>query len=295
MPIRRTTKKGCRRPCRYEERLKREVGALSARAGAGPQAFSHAAAKCKPKREPLPLRRPLPCPHAARPATDSAAPSGFGEPVRFPRLPPDQPIHLPSSSSFADAHSSPLSPPRTGLNASHRRGVRVRQLWLRSSCCRAGCAGRDRVHHGPPIKVEATSALIAGSFTPRPAPAGGESGRPPGIPAFGKGLLGVPRGGSRVVVVLRVHDRRFVLSSLLRMRAWGARPCDGDFSCHDRMLVGYRCSGPLVPCDGGAHAPPERRLCVSKFGRFGKLIFLSRHFCSGRGAPRNGFQGLEWA
>eukprot|EP00966_Prymnesium_polylepis_P073308 1702189-Prymnesium_polylepis.1 len=36
-------------------------------------------------------------------------------------------------------------------------------------------------------------------------------------------LLGVPRGGSRVVVVLRVHDRRFVLSSLLRMRAWGAR------------------------------------------------------------------------
>ena len=144
-------------------------------------------------------------------------------------------------------------------------------------------------------RSKATSALIAGSFTPRPAPAGGESGRPPGIPAFGKGLLGVPRGGSRVVVVLRVHDRRFVLSSLLRMRAWGARPCDGDFSCHDRMLVGYRCSGPLVPCDGGAHAPPERRLCVSKFGRFGKLIFLSRHFCSGRGAPRNGFQGLEWA
>ena len=35
----------------------------------------------------------LPCPHAARPATDSAAPSGFGEPVRFPRLPPDQPVH----------------------------------------------------------------------------------------------------------------------------------------------------------------------------------------------------------
>ena len=144
-------------------------------------------------------------------------------------------------------------------------------------------------------RSKATSALIAGSFTPRPAPAGGESGRPPGIPAFGKGLLGVPRGGSRVVVVLRVHDRRFVLSSLLRMRAWGARPCDGDFSCHDRMLVGYRCSGPLVPCDGGAHAPPERRLCVSKFGRFGKLIFLYRHFCSGRGASRSGFQGLEWA
>eukprot|EP00966_Prymnesium_polylepis_P011951 274572-Prymnesium_polylepis.1 len=61
------------------------------------------------------------------------------------------------------------------------------------------------------------------------------------------------------------------------MRAWGARPCDGDVSCHDRMLVGYRCTGPLEPCDGGAHAPPER------------------HFCSGRGAPRNGFQGLEWA
>ena len=61
-------------------------------------------------------------------------------------------------------------------------------------------------------RSKATSALIAGSFTPRPAPAGGESGRPPGIPAFGKGLLGVPRGGSRVVVVLRVHDRRFVLS-----------------------------------------------------------------------------------
>ena len=59
-------------------------------------------------------------------------------------------------------------------------------------------------------RSKATSALIAGSFTPRPAPAGGESGRPPGIPAFGKGLLGVPRGGSRVVVVLRVHDRRFV-------------------------------------------------------------------------------------
>eukprot|EP00966_Prymnesium_polylepis_P092168 2133895-Prymnesium_polylepis.1 len=81
MPIRSTTKKGCRRLCRYEVFLLGEVGALSARAGAGLQAFSHAAAKCKPdEREPLPLRRPLPCQHAARPATDSAAPSGFGEP-----------------------------------------------------------------------------------------------------------------------------------------------------------------------------------------------------------------------
>eukprot|EP00966_Prymnesium_polylepis_P102444 2373240-Prymnesium_polylepis.1 len=32
---------------------------------------------------------------------------------------------------------------------------------------------------------------------PGQRPAGGESGRPPGIPAFGNGLLGVPRGGSR--------------------------------------------------------------------------------------------------
>eukprot|EP00966_Prymnesium_polylepis_P085691 1983966-Prymnesium_polylepis.1 len=37
-----------------------------------------------------------------------------------------------------------------------------------------------------------------------------------------------------------------------------ARPCDGEFSCLDHMLVGYRCSGPLMLCDGGAHAPSER-------------------------------------
>eukprot|EP00966_Prymnesium_polylepis_P195555 4532894-Prymnesium_polylepis.1 len=37
------------------------------------------------------------------------------------------------------------------------------------------------------------------------------------------GLLGVPRGGSRAVVVHRVHrvhDPCYVLSSLSRMRAW---------------------------------------------------------------------------
>eukprot|EP00966_Prymnesium_polylepis_P111510 2579478-Prymnesium_polylepis.1 len=75
------------------------------------------------------------------------------------------------------------------------------------------------------------------------------------------GLLGVPRGGSRADVVLRVYGRCFVLSH--RCRAWEvgsmcARPCDGDFSCLDRMLVDYRCSGPLMPCEGGVHSPPER-------------------------------------
>eukprot|EP00966_Prymnesium_polylepis_P284731 6578228-Prymnesium_polylepis.1 len=67
------------------------------------------------------------------------------------------------------------------------------------------------------------------------------------------------------------------------------------FVPRSHVLVGYRCSGLLVPCDGGAHAPPERRSCVSKIVRLGKLIVLSRHFCSGRCAPRNGFQGLERA
>jgi hypothetical protein len=184
--LRRTLFGGCPR-LRF---LLGEVGALSARAGAGPQAFSHAAAKCKPKREPLPLRRPLPCPHAARSATDSAAPSGFGEPVRFPRLPPDQPIHLPSSSSFADAHSSPLSPPRTGLNASHRRGVRVRQLWLRSSCCRAGCAGRDRVHHGPPLQVKGHLGAHRGLFHTQASASGWGVGSPPRHPGVRKRAAG---------------------------------------------------------------------------------------------------------
>eukprot|EP00966_Prymnesium_polylepis_P273112 6309341-Prymnesium_polylepis.1 len=59
------------------------------------------------------------------------------------------------------------------------------------------------------------------------------------------GLLGVPRGDSHTVVVHRVHDPCFVLSSLSHCESMGARPCDGDSSCLDRMLVGYRCSGPL--------------------------------------------------
>eukprot|EP00966_Prymnesium_polylepis_P046714 1082847-Prymnesium_polylepis.1 len=39
-----------------------------------------------------------------------------------------------------------------------------------------------------------------------------------------------------------------------------AKAVHGDVSCRDRMLAGCRCSGPLVPCGGGAHAPLERRL-----------------------------------
>ena len=129
-------------------------------------------------------------------------------------------------------------------------------------------------------RSKATSALIAGSFTPRQAPAGGESGRPPGIPAFGKGLLSVPRGGSRAVVVHGVHDPCFVLSSLSRMRARG---------CQGRAMAIFRVS---IACWWVTDAVARWCLAmegrtplqsavyvVSKFGRFGKLIFLSRHFC----------------
>eukprot|EP00966_Prymnesium_polylepis_P209079 4843526-Prymnesium_polylepis.1 len=66
----------------------------------------------------------------------------------------------------------------------------------------------------------------------------------------------------------------------------GARPCDGDFSCLDRMLVGFRCSGPLMPCDGGARAPPERRLCGFEIWAFWLLSnILADTFARGA-APR---------
>ena len=103
------------------------------------------------------------------------------------------------------------------------------------------------------------------------------------------------RGGSRAVVVLRVHDPCFVLSSLARMRAW----------LSGRAMAIFRVS---VACWWVTDAVARWCLAmegrtplqsavyvVSKFGRFGKLVFLSRHFCLGRGAPRDGFQGLEWA
>eukprot|EP00966_Prymnesium_polylepis_P317041 7325137-Prymnesium_polylepis.1 len=60
-------------------------------------------------------------------------------------------------------------------------------------------------------------------------------------------------------------------------------------------MVGYRCSGPLMPCDGGAHVPPEHRLCGFEILAFWLLSnILADTFARGA-APRDGFHGLEWA
>eukprot|EP00966_Prymnesium_polylepis_P025762 594051-Prymnesium_polylepis.1 len=57
-----------------------------------------------------------------------------------------------------------------------------------------------------------------------------------------------------------------------------AKAVHGDVLCRDRMLVGCLWSGPLVPCDGGAHAPPE----IAWFRNLGVL------FTNGRRRSRSG-------
>eukprot|EP00966_Prymnesium_polylepis_P133480 3085283-Prymnesium_polylepis.2 len=60
----------------------------------------------------------------------------------------------------------------------------------------------------------------------------------------------------------------------------------------DRMPVGYRCSSPLMPCDGGAHdfhcnyrLPPRRRGARDMaWGVWGEGRVLSRGCTEGRGA-----------
>eukprot|EP00966_Prymnesium_polylepis_P149327 3449910-Prymnesium_polylepis.1 len=49
-----------------------------------------------------------------------------------------------------------------------------------------------------------------------------------------------------------------------------------------------------MPCDGGAHAPPERHLCGFEIWAFWLLSnFLADTFARGAARPRDGFQGLE--
>ena len=221
-----------------------------------------------------PPRRPLPCSHAAPPPIDSAVPSGIGEPVRFPRLPPTGPsiMHVlvqlrrrPQLTLFTAVHRS---------ESQHRRGLRGRQSWSRASCSRGRAVlGVIEFVTGLCSRAKAASAFIAGSF----AASGWGVGSPPGHPGARDGAAG--RAARRQPRCRRAPHACPVLCALVVVahdhESMGARPCDGDFSCPDRMLF-YRCSGPLMPCDGGAHAPPERRLCGFEIWAFWSLSSLMK-------------------
>ena len=137
-----------------------------------------------------------------------------------------------SSSSLADAHSSPSSLPRTGLKVSTDEvfefancGIDLRALG------RAGLAVIEFVT-GLCSRAKATSTFrgLLASFAARcRSVSAWRVGSPPGIPAFGRGLLGISQGGSHAVVVHSVNDPCFVLSSLSRLRAWLPRSCMAMF------------------------------------------------------------------
>ena len=141
----------------------------------------------------------------------------------------------------------------------------------------AGCAGRDRVRHGPLLqgkgRVGVHRRLLRGQrMGSRVAP---RASRRSGwgcwacCEAYARRQPRCRRAPHACPVlcalVVVAHDHE----------SMGARPCDGDFSCPDRMLF-YRCSGPLMPCDGGAHAPPERRLCGFEIWAFWSLSSLMK-------------------